>query len=161
MGDYSTRSTDEKFHPELAALWPGNIDWLLFNMFQFGSDAKRSWMEMFETAYFNFENRSGVPQTYEGQTYTADYKSAPYWGLGAWGADVESGSDEQRSEYIKQCAGGFNSSRYDRLKAQVYFDVYDKNSDTGSIIGDAQKPAYKTLNGLKFFAQNDVCATPP
>merc|ERR1712232_331709 len=85
--DYSTRACYprkwSKTSAKLAALWPGNVDWLLFNMFQFGFDRGRSWIDMFETAYFNFENLSGIPQTYENQTYIADYKSAPYWGLGA------------------------------------------------------------------------------
>ena len=42
--------------------------------------------------------------------------------------------------------------------AQVYFDTYDKNTGGGSIIQAGQKAAYKELNGLKLFTQNDNCA---
>ena len=158
--DYSTHAAHLDYHPLLAALWPANvkIDWLLFNMFQYGADKKRSWLDMFETAYNAFETLSGVPQLYNGTNYTADYKSASSWGLGAWGADLGSGTELQRAQFISDCAKGLNTSHYPRLKAQVYFDTYDKNTGGGSIIQAGQKAAYKELNGLKLFTQNDNCA---
>lgn len=155
--DYSTRATTLKYHPELAALWPGDgkVDWLLFNMFQYGADTKRTWLDMFETAYTAFEQLSGVPQTYNGTNYTANYKSALSWGLGAWGADLTSGSEAQRAQFIEDSATYINTSVFPRMKAQVYFDTYDKNTGTGSIIQDGQQAAYRDLNGLSFFTQND------
>lgn len=155
--DYSTRATHEEYHPVLAALWPGDvqIDWLFFNMFQYGADKKRSWLDMFDTAYSNFTSLSNVPQAYEGTNYTANYKSAPNWGLGAWGADLASGTEDARAQFIEDCAKTLNTSYYPRLKAQVYFDTYDKNTGGGSIIQDGQKAAYRDLNSIGLFTEND------
>lgn len=158
--DYSTLATHPDAHPLIAALWPGDgmIDWLLFNMFQFGNDKKRTWLDMFETAYYSFENLSSVPQTYEGRSYTANYKTAPYWGLGAWGAEFRGFTEEQRAQYIEDSIQGF-SGKYPRMKTEVYFDTIDEKTGSGSSIRDGQKAAYKKLNGLDFFTQNDNCSS--
>merc|ERR1712100_649551 len=101
--DYSTRATHMEYHPELAALWPGDgkVDWLMFNMFQYGADTKRTWLDMFQTAYTAFEKLSGVPQTYDGQNYTANYKSA----------DLTSGSEAERAQFIEDSAKNLNTTR--------------------------------------------------
>jgi len=155
--DYSTRATHEEYHPVLAALWPNDvqIDWLFFNMFQYGTDKKRSWLDMFDAAYSNFTALSNVHQTYMGQEYKANYLSAPNWGLGAWGADVKSGTEKQRAQFIEDSAKALNTAKYPRMKGQVYFDTYDANTDTGSIIKGGQKAAYHDLNSINLFTMND------
>lgn len=155
--DYSSKAAKPSTHPLLAALWPGDdkIDWLFWNMFEFGQDTKRSFEDMFETAYNAFETNSGVAQQYGNQSYTADYTTAKYWGLGAWGADVNSGTEKQRAAFIQESAEVLGSGKYPRFKAQVYFDTYDSNSNTGSIIRDGQLAAYAELNGQNIFTVND------
>lgn len=155
--DYSTRATHAEYHPLLAALWPSDVqvDWLFFNMFQYGADTKRSFVDMFDTAYSNFTGLSSVPQVYDGQTYTANYLNAPNWGLGAWGADLTSGTETQRAKFIEDCATTLNTTHYPRLKAQVYFDTYDSNTGTGSIIQEGQMSAYHDLNGIGLFTKSD------
>merc|ERR1712039_178519 len=110
---------------------------------------------MFETAYANFTGLSNVPQVYDGKTHIANYLSAPNWGLGAWGADLTSGTESQRAKFIEDCAISLNTTDYPRLKAQVYFDTYDQNTGTGSIIQDGQKAAYHDLNGIGLFTNSE------
>mmetsp|Transcript_3200 Transcript_3200/g.7679 ORF Transcript_3200/g.7679 Transcript_3200/m.7679 type:complete len:321 (+) Transcript_3200:72-1034(+) len=155
--DYSSEAAKTDKHPLLAALWPGDgkIDWLFWNLFEFGSDKKRTFTDMFETAYDAFEANSGVAQQYGNETNTADYTTAKFWGLGAWGADVKSGTEEERAAFIQESAEALGSGKYTRFKAQVYFDTYDANSNTGSIIRDGQLDAYAELNGQDFFTVND------
>merc|ERR1719499_2821014 len=65
-----------------AAQWPGDdrVDWLFWNFFQFGNDLDSNFYQMTYDAYSFFEENSGVPIQYEGETFVCNFTSAK-WGL--------------------------------------------------------------------------------
>lgn len=158
--DYSASACTEDKHPLLAHLWPGEvqIDWLFWNIFQFGKDKKRSFSDMFNVAYSKFEELSGSVQSYKDEKYSANYKDAVNWGLGAWGANFEpklENEEEKRAEFIHGLSEALNSDKYPRLKAHVYFDTEDPNAGSGSVIREGQEAVYKELNANYKFVRND------
>ena len=75
--DYSYAAAHPEYHPLLAALWPGDdkVDWLLWNVFTGSKERGWSFDKFVGEAYSRFEALSGVPQTWEGVNYTANYKA--------------------------------------------------------------------------------------
>jgi len=160
--DYSAQACSAKNHPLIAALWPGDgkVDWLFWNLFQIGDSKGRTFDDMFQTSYNSFDKLSGKAQKYNGKTYKANYKGVQHWGLGAWGSNMLVGNDKARSKVLEDAAAMFKSGKYPRMQAQVYFDTDPVGSSNGGdAITNAMKPAYKDLNGLYFFTQNDKCAS--
>ena len=187
--DYSVQATDPVYHPLLAALWPGDdmVDWLFWNLFKFGEQKPYTFEQLFDRSYQLFLNKSGVPQEWEGEYYTANYTKCVAWGLGAWGANMARSwshpDEEDRIAWLNGASAKLNSNSYPRMKASIYFDSYDANSGTGSEIGNAtwrrgdgsDTPtvqeggpsnlplfnAYLSLIGSDFFRESEPVICPP
>ena len=186
--DYSTRAgVEPEYHPLLAALWPeeGQVDWLLFNMFTFKKQQGYTFDELLNATYAQFEALSGVPQQWEGELYTANYKDTLAWGIGAWGPnavkDWQLLSEQERVDFIESANEALNSGQYPRVQMSVVFDTF---GDVSSEIGNAtwrrggefsdSPPASEESNlpmfeafvdflASDYFTQNDpvICSPPP
>merc|ERR1712151_594072 len=84
-----------------------------------------------------FEAYSDVPLEWEGQTYTANFKSKS-WGIGAGGANMVKPwthlNEAERVRFVADAEVPTNSGKYPLLKLMCYFDTY---SDASSEIGNA------------------------
>lgn len=145
--DYSVDGATQKpMLPLAAALWPGDkyVDWLLWNYFTFAKqkdhydDSGSKFGYWIDHAYKSFEEYSGVPLEWDGVNYTANWKAAKAWGLGAWGANSVKpwmeDSEEARVRLLADAETAFNSGKYPRLKLSCHFDTY---ADVSSEIGNA------------------------
>jgi len=170
--DYSTKYIGvADMHPLLAACWPGDeyVDWLLWNTFLFDSE-EVPFIDYTRQAYELFEDLSGVPQLYEGEYFTANYKDK-LWGLGAWGAstcDLPAGktdnwcyaTDAERVEFLQGASDIFNSGDFPRLRAEVYFDTWDDNTAGGSMIdSESLEDVYLQMISASRFSENDADCT--
>ena len=122
--DYSVAATQPEYHPLLAALWPGDgyVDWLLFNVFKFQDQKGYSFGEVVNQSYSQFEALSGVPQVWEGETFTANYKDCA-WGLGAWGVNgVQTWShpdEADRVAWLQEAKEVLEAGTFPRLKLSL------------------------------------------
>lgn len=175
----------------LAALWPGDeyVDWLFWNIFTYGDERGWSFDYYLNEAYAKFLANSGVPQEFNGKTYTVDYTPFP-WGLGAWGVGTASYyrmiDEADRTSFIAGAHEALSSGRYPKLQLSIYFDSQDDNTGQNCLIGNrtwrpggdatytptvaeggpSNEPlfeAYRDFVASDFFAQNDaiVCSPPP